>query len=182
MFYAPKDLAIRAVVPAATLVPAVRRIIANADPQQPVSDVRPLADILGAETETRQVQLRALVSFTAVSFVLAALGIHGLLAFRVSARFHEFGVRRALGAQSGAIVGMVVRQALALAAVGIGLGALLAWYAGRSLESLLAGISPADAVSASAAIALTLAMAAFGSIVPALRAVRADPVRALRAE
>jgi len=180
--YAPKDLVIKAGVPPASLIPAVRRIIAEADPRQPISDLRPLADVVAGETASRQVQLRALSVFAAAAVVLAALGIHGLLAFGVSARLREFGVRRALGAQTGAIVGMVVRQGLVLALAGTLLGAAAAWAAGRWLESLLAGVSPSDPLTFAAAAAIVLLVAATGSAFPALRAMRVDPAAALRSE
>ena len=180
--YAPKDLVIKAGVPPASLIPAVRRIIAEADPRQPISDLRPLADVVAGETASRQVQLRALSVFAAAAVVLAALGIHGLLAFGVSARLREFGVRRALGAQTGAIVGMVVRQGLVLALAGTLLGAAAAWAAGRWLEALLAGVRPSDPPTFAAAAAIVLLVAATGSALPALRAMRVDPATALRSE
>ena len=108
LFYVPQDLAIRASVPVTTLVPAVRAIIAAADPLLPIINVRTLEDIVSLETASRVVQLRVLGAFAAVAFLLAAIGIHGLLAFTVSARSREIGVRIALGAKARDIIGMVI--------------------------------------------------------------------------
>lgn len=108
--YIPKDLAIRSTVPMESLLPAVRRIVAAADPAQPISDVRPLADVVAGESAPRAVQLRLLGAFAAIAVLLAGLGIHGLLAFSLAQRFQEIGVRRALGAGGREIVALIVGQ------------------------------------------------------------------------
>ncbi|MDQ3441248.1 MAG: ABC transporter permease, partial [Planctomycetota bacterium] len=180
--YTPKDLVVKASTPPETLIPAIRSIIRQTDPQQAISDVRPLADIVGMETASRSVQVRVLGIFAAVAFLLAAVGIHGLLSFAVSQRTPEFGVRIALGAQRGDIVSMVLRQGALLAAAGVIPGIALAYAAGRALEALLAGVKPADAITFLAATGLCIAMTLGGSLLPALRALRIDPVRAIRAE
>jgi putative ABC transport system permease protein len=164
------------------LAPLVRRIVSEADPVQPVSDVRLLTDIVDGETATRAVQVRVLGAFALVAFLLAAIGIHGLLAFAVSSRSQEIGVRIALGARTGDILSMILREGLVLAAAGIGAGAGLAYLAGRALQSLLAGVSPGDVSTYSAAIGLAFVMTLAGSFLPALRAVRVDPLSALRAD
>ena len=110
IYYVPKDLVLRTSVPPAALVPALRRIIAAADSELPVSDVRMLGDVVAAETESRSVQARALAAFAAIAFLLAAVGIHGLLSFTVSSRSQEIGVRLALGAQRTNILGMIVAR------------------------------------------------------------------------
>jgi hypothetical protein len=116
-WYAPKDLVIRLSGDPGKLMPAIRRIIASADPEQPISDVQTLSAIVRAETTPRLVQLRVLGTFAAIAFVLAAIGIHGLLAFAVSNRAQEIGVRVAMGAQPGDILGMVMREGFMLAAI-----------------------------------------------------------------
>jgi putative ABC transport system permease protein len=181
-YYIPKDLVVRSTMPLEQLVPAVRQIIHAADPQQPLSDVRPLTAIVEAETASRALQARVLAGFALVAFLLAAIGIHGVLSFAVSQRTAEIGVRIALGAQRRDILAMVMKRGLALGAAGLIPGLALAYLAGRSLQSMLFGVSPADGVTFGAAIALTLLMAFVGTLLPTLRALRIDPIRAIRAE
>jgi predicted lysophospholipase L1 biosynthesis ABC-type transport system permease subunit len=180
--YMPKDLAVRITTRPAAVLSAIRAAVAKADPTIPISEVRPLSDIVDADTAPRQVQLRVLGGFAALAFLLAGLGIHGLLAFVVSQRAREIGVRMALGAQAGTIVGMVLRRGALLAAAGAILGAALAYAGGRAIQSLLAGVSPADLPTFLAAIGLSLAMTFLGSLFPALRAARLDPAAVIRAE
>ncbi len=181
-WYTPQDLAVRHSGDAALLLPALRRIVARADPAQPVADVRTLETILEGQTAPRRVQVRVLAGFAALAVLLAGVGIHGLLAFLVASRAREIGVRRAVGAGTRDILGLVLRQGARLGGVGIALGLALAWAAGRSLEALLAGVSPRDAAAFLGAAALVLLAALAGSLLPALRAARVDPLTAIRAE
>jgi putative ABC transport system permease protein len=182
VWYAPKDLVIRASGNTASLASALRRIIHEADPEQPVSNVRMLADIVEAETAPRQVQVTVLGAFALVSFLLAAIGIHGLLSFAVSNRTQEIGVRIALGATRGNILAMVMREGIVLSVIGIALGTVLAYAVGLNLQALLAGVKPGDSATFLSAIALCLVMTLAGSLMPALRAVRVDPTTAIRVE
>jgi putative ABC transport system permease protein len=181
-WYAPKDLAVRTAGDPMSLVPALRRIIRQADSQQPISGVQPMADLVSAETESRRVQLAVLGAFGAVAFLLAAVGIHSLLAFAVSQRTQEIGVRMALGAQRSDILGMTLRDGFRLALAGIAAGVAVAYGAGQLLESLLAGVKPHDAATFAAAAGLAMVMTLAGSLAPAIRAVRVDPTAAIRAE
>ena len=110
------------------------------------------------------------------------VGIHGLLAFAVSSRTAEIGVRVALGAQRRDILTLTVGEGVRLALSGIGMGMVLAYFAGRLLQSLLAGVSPWDPATFAAAVLLSLAMTGAGTLLPALRALRVDPTTAMRAE
>lgn len=181
-FYAPKDLVIRASVPAATLIPAVRAIISSVEPNMPITAVQTMEQLVAGETAPRVVQLRVLGGFAAIAILLAAIGIHGLLAFTVSSRSREIGVRMALGASSRDIMRMVMARGLMLAFTGVVIGAAAAYAAGRSMRALLFGIDPADAVTFGAAVALGVLMTLAGSLLPAWRAVRVDPIAATRAE
>ena len=180
--YAPKDLVIHSLQPAEGLLPAIRQIIHTADPAQPISDVRTMDEVVAGETESRTIQMRVLVVFTGVAIVLAGLGIYGLLAFTVSMRQQEFGIRMALGAARGDIFKMVLAQGARLAVAGLLPGLALAYLAARLMESLLAGVRPADALTFSTAAALCLITTLLGTLLPALRAVRADPTAVMRAE
>lgn len=181
-WYAPKDLAIRYSGDGDSLIPAIRRIVAEADPQQPISDIRSMDDIIAEQTAARRIQVRVLAGFALIAMFLAGIGIHGLLSFTVSNRAQEIGVRIAVGAQSADIVGMVLRESAALALAGTVAGVALSWAAGRMLQSVLAGVQPLDVVSWGAAIALVICMTLAGSLLPAVRAVRVDPLTAIRAE
>jgi predicted permease len=179
-WYAPKDLAIRTSVAAGQVMPAVRRIMAEADPEQPVSDVQTLSDIVDSDSAPRAVQVRVLSGFAFLAFVLAGVGVHGLLSFSVSTRSQEFGVRIAIGAQSRNIFGMVLREGVLLCAVGGGAGLALAYAAGRWMQAVLAGVDPGDPLAFLAGLVLIVLMALAGTLPPALRAVRTDPISVIR--
>ena len=127
-------------------------------------------------------QVRVLGAFAVIAFVLAAIGLHGLLSFAVSQRTQEIGVRVALGAGPGDILSMVVARAVRLGAVGVVIGLSAAYAAARSMEALLAGVDPGDTETFIAAIALVVVMLALGTTVPTLRALSVDPIRAIRCE
>ena len=180
--YSPQDLVVRASGDPLSLLPAIREIVHRADPEQPIARVRMLSAIVGGETAPRRIQVHVLAGFAATAFLLAAVGLHGLLSFAVSTRAQEIGVRIALGARSADILGMVLRDAVAMAGVGVLLGLALAYAAGRGLEALLAGVRPGDAATFLAATGLAVVMTLAGSLVPALRALSVDPLAAMRAE
>lgn len=180
--YAPKDLVIRASVEPASLIASLRRIVRKADPQLAISDVRTLEDIVDADIGPRLAQVRVLSVFAGLSLLLAGLGIHGLLSYAVSERIPEIGLRLALGAQPGSILRMVLGDGARLALIGGGLGLPLGYAAGRTIQALLAGVTPGDPATFAAGLALALLMTLTGSLAPALRALRVDPTVALRSE
>ena len=181
-FYAPKELVIRAGVPAATLAPAVRAIIANAAPDLPVTAVQTMAQLLAGETAPRQVQLRVLGGFAVIALLLAAIGIHGLLAFTVASRAREIGVRIALGAKARDIMWMVIGRSAMLTVIGVIVGAALAYAAGRSMQAVLFGVDPANVTVFAVSVILAALMAMAGTLLPAWRAIRVDPIEVTRAE
>ena len=181
-FYAPQDLVIRTTVAPSSLMPALRSIVARADPQLPITNMRTLVDLIALETAPRVIQLRVIGAFAVVAMLLAAIGIYGLLAFSVSARAREIGVRIALGAKGQDIMWMIMGRSAALALVGVTIGAALAYAAGRSMQSLLAGVNPGDITVFAAAIVVSIVMTIAGSILPAWRAVNTDPMTVTRTE
>ena len=181
-FYVPKDLVIRASGNPRLILPAVRRIIQKADPEQPISDIRTLSEIVQENTAPRSIQVRIIAVFAALAFLLAGLGIHGLLSFTVSTRSSEIAVRIALGAQPRNILRIVLQDSFLLASAGVVLGVALAYAAARAMQALLAGLSPADATTFIVASALCFLMTILGSLAPALRALRVDPIASIRAE
>ena len=181
-FYSPKDLVIRASVPSTTLASAVRAIIGEAAPELPITQVQTMEQLVAGETEPRAVQLRVLGGFAVIALLLAAIGIHGLLAFTVAARAREIGVRIALGAKARDIMWMVMGRSAALTVIGVLAGAALAYAAGRSMQALLFGIDPANPTVFGAAVAMSALMALAGSLLPAWRAMRVDPIEVTRSE
>jgi putative ABC transport system permease protein len=178
----PKDLVIRYAGTTGTLLPAVRRIVAAADPEQPISDVRTMEDVVAGETATRRAQLRVLGALAAIALLLSGIGVYGLLAYTVSQRSREIGVRLALGAEPAGVARMIVSQGMKLALVGIVPGVLTAYAAARGMRALLFGVDPADPATILGAVTLVVIMTLAGSLVPALRAVRLNPMLALRVE
>jgi putative ABC transport system permease protein len=181
-WFAPKDLAIRSRVPSEALVPSIRRVIAQTDPEQAVSDVQSLSQILDEDIAPRVTQLRVLGGFSLIAILLAGIGIYGLLSFAVSNRSQEIGVRMAVGAQSRDILAMILRESFVLACAGTAAGIALAYVAARSLESLLAGVQPSDPRAYVTAVFIALCTSLGGSLWPAIRALRIDPMSAIRAE
>jgi predicted permease len=186
--YMPKDLVVKLDPRQASerhmgaVAAAVRRIVASVDPNQPIADIQPLAAIVDGETTARAVQVRVLGAFAALACLLAAVGLHGLLAFVVSARAREFGVRQALGAEPREILALVARHGLVLGLAGVAVGVIAAYLAGRWMESLLVGVSPVDVPALAIAVSLSIAMTLAGSLLPALRAARISPSEAMRLE
>ena len=117
-----------------------------------------------------------------MAFLLAGIGIHGLLAFAVSSRTREIGLRMALGARSSELIAMVMRRGLLLAALGVSLGVMLAFAVGRALQAVLAGVSPSDPQTFAGAVTLVVLVTLLGCLAPAIRAVRVDPITAIRTE
>jgi predicted permease len=184
--YIPKDLVVRTDGPSGRgtpgLLPRIREIVKAVDPEQPISDVRTMSEIVGEETAPRVAQLRLLGALAAIALLIAGFGVHGLLTFTVSQRAQELGVRRALGAQTGDIIGLVLREGLALALIGAAIGVAVAYAAARGMSALLFGVRPEDPVTIAAAAALCFVTAVAGCVRPAMQAARVDPLSALRTE
>jgi predicted permease len=180
--YTPKDLVVRSALPSGTLVPALRRIIHEADPLQPISDVQTMDDIIATQTSSRLAQLRVLMILAGVALILSAVGIHGLLSFTVSRRSREIGVRMALGAEASQVRRMVLREGIVLAIAGVIPGAVIAYAAGRGMQALLVGVNPGDVPTFVAAATLCAVTTILGCLRPAFHASRVDPMSAIRAE
>jgi len=166
----------------ASLAPVLRRAVATLDPGAPVFDVRALDDLLGAASAQRRVAAIFTAGVGAVTLLLAALGVYGLLASSVAARTRELGVRRALGSSSLRIVGLVAKEALQMSALGIAAGVAVAVAAARVIQAQLYGVAATDPRAIGAVAALLILIAAASALAPALRAARVDPVTALKSE
>jgi len=166
----------------ATLAPAVRAAIWSVDKDQPVVRVATMRELVEASVADRRFALIVFEAFGVAALLLAAIGLYGILSVSVTERTREIGVRSALGASSRDILALVLRQGMLFAAVGVALGLVLAWAAGRSLAALLFELPPLDPVTYGSVVALLLGVSALACWGPAWRAARLDPAITLRAE
>ena len=158
----------------------IRRAVAEAQPAAVVTSVQPMDALIGKTLGRRRNQLGMLGLFSGIALLLAALGLYATMAFIVAQRTQEIGVRMALGAAASQVRLMVVREAAAMAGIGLAIGLAAAWAAKRAIASMLYGVTGADLLTyAGAALVLLLAMLA-ASYAPARRASRVDPMVALR--
>jgi len=166
----------------ARLAEALRRTLATLDPDVPVRHVRPMEEVIGDTVRARRLAVLLVGGFAALALILAAVGLYGLLAYTVTLRARELGVRQALGADRRELVGLVLRQGVGRAAVGVAIGVPAAVLAARTLRSLLFEVRPGDPITLALVAAVLLAVAAAASWVPARRAARVDAARVLRGE
>jgi len=177
------SIVLKTAVPPATVTDAARRAVYATDPNMPAANVRTLEQIVARSISQPRFYTTLLAIFAGLALVLAAIGIFGVLSYAVAQRTREIGIRMALGAQGRTVLGLVVRQALLLAAAGVGIGVILALGLSRSLVSkMLFSTSPHDAATFVSVAALLGAVALVASYIPARRATRVDPIVALRAE
>jgi putative ABC transport system permease protein len=181
-WYAPRDLVIRTSGEPMSLVSAVTDSVHEVDRDQPVSNIRTMKEVLGQEFGQRETGTTLLGVFAALAMGLAAIGLYGVLSYFVSQRIPEFGVRMALGAQSRDIVWLVLKRGMGMVMLGIAIGTAAAFALTRLMQSLLFEVSASDP-TVFAAIALLLAAVAFlACVIPARRAMKIDPMVALRYE
>jgi len=173
-------LVVRTAMDPASLAKPVREVVRAVDPNQPVARVRTLQEIVSHSAMVSRVMVRTLGVFAALALALAGVGLYGVVAYSVSQRTHEFGVRIALGAAPGRVVGMVLRQGMSLAAIGLAIGAAGGLAVARLLASLQDGVEPHDPLTLASVAATLGAVALAACFAPARRATRVDPIAALR--
>jgi putative ABC transport system permease protein len=166
----------------AQLLAAVRTSVASLDPNLPLASARTLQRVIGDATDRPRALMLLMGVFAAIALVLSALGIYSVLSYGVNQRRQELSVRMALGAQPGDVLWLVVRQGLTLTVMGGLLGAAGAFALGRTLSSLLYGVSAGDITAFGAGVGLALGTALIACLLPARRAARLDPLSGLRAE
>ena len=164
------------------IVEQVKRAIARADPTQAVSQVRTMEQVAALSTARPRLRAQLVVAFAALAVLLAAVGIFSVLTFMVQQRAREFSVRLAVGANARDLLRLVLGGGLRLTAIGEGIGAVASALMVRSLATLLFGVPPLDPLTFVVAPLALMLVALLACLMPALRALRADPVAALRAE
>jgi ABC-type antimicrobial peptide transport system permease subunit len=166
----------------AALAPSIRRVVSSLDASLPIAQMRSMDDVFTAALARPHVLAELLGTFATIALVLAAVGTYGVLAYSITQRAREIGIRIALGASARNVRRMVLRQGLGLAVVGLALGLLGAAVLGRLTGTLLFGVRPVDSMTYTGVSVFMLVVAGAASLVPALRATRMDPLDALRAD
>jgi putative ABC transport system permease protein len=173
---------VRAFEPPAAITSAARDIVHQVDKDLTLIDIRTVADAVHESTKGERFRSSVLAGFAVAALLLAGIGIYGVLAYLVALRTREIGVRMALGARVGQLVGLVFQQGMKPVLIGLSAGLLCALAAARLIRTQLFGIDSSDPGIYVATIAILAAVAAAACSIPALRAARVDPVVALRAE
>ena len=175
-------VAVRVNADATGLIPVLRHEVAALDPMLPLANVKLLAELVDASVAGRRFTLIAFLVFGAIAVVMSAVGVYGVLASIVGQRTKEIGLRLAVGATPSAIVRMFVREGAVLIVIGVIGGLATSLAAGRWMAALLFGVTPADPTTFVAAVVMLVLTAALATYIPARRAARIDPARALRSE
>jgi putative ABC transport system permease protein len=164
------------------VAPAIRNGLSAIDPTQSFYSIKTLEEVLSDSIAPRRFNLLLLGTFAIVALVLAALGVYGVVAYAVSERTHEIGIRMALGAKRSNVVRMMVAQGMWSVVAGLAVGLFGAWAATRLIAGLLYGVEPHDTATFALATLALGSTACLACVVPALKAALVDPARALRAE
>jgi putative ABC transport system permease protein len=180
--YGSMTLAIRATGNAQTLTNTVIGLIRQQDPLLAVTDVKTMGEVISVSVAQRRLLMLFVSIFAAAALILVAVGIYGVIAYSVTERTQEIGIRMALGAQRAGVLKMIVGQALLLSAMGVVFGSICAALLSRVLTGFLFAISPIDPLTFAAGGSLVMTVALAASSFPGLRATRVDPVVALRGE
>ena len=175
-------LAVRTEQNPLSLAGAVRNEIWATDPNQPVSEMRAMSELVAASVSQPRFNLLLIGTFATVALLLATVGIYGVISYSVSQRKHEIGVRMALGAAGRDVLGLVLRQGLTVAGIGLGIGVLGAVWLTGLLTNMLYGVSQVDLTTYTAVVLLLGGVALAACAVPALRASRVQPVEVLKQE
>jgi predicted permease len=178
----PRALAVRTNGYPTSLLSAVRRAVWSVDPDQPLSNVMTMDDILDREVDQRRVQTLLLGGLAILALMLACVGIYGVMAYLVAQQNHEIGIRVALGARPRDILGFVLGRGTKLTFAGVGIGLIAAVAFTRLMNSLLYGVSPIDPLTFACVATLLTFVALAASYIPARGAMRVDPMVALRHE
>jgi putative ABC transport system permease protein len=181
-WYSGLYLTLRTSLSAEVVIAQARAVVASLDRTLPLYEIRSMQDRVDQSLGARRLAMGVLTAFAALALLLALLGVYGVLSYSISRRTHELGIRLALGAVPGDMVRMVLGSGLALAAAGAAAGLAGFFFAARLLSAILYGVTAHDPATIAAGVGLLAASAALAAYLPARRAARVDPVRALREE
>ncbi|HVG29698.1 MAG TPA: ABC transporter permease [Pyrinomonadaceae bacterium] len=176
------SLAVRAAGDPAALTASIRSVVREIDPDQPISAVQTMNDIVASTISPQKFATWMLGLFAATALVLAALGIYGVMAYSVTQRTHEIGIRMALGANRGDVLKMIVRQGMKLTLLGVGIGLVGSFLVTRAMTTLLFGVKATDPLTYGGVAILLAGVALLSCLLPARRATKVDPMIALRYE
>ena len=181
-FFLPEFLVVRASGDLMSLVPPLRRAIASVDPEQPISAIRTMDELLDSTIVDRRQQTTLLGIFASISVLLAALGLYAVLAYGVAQRKQEIAVRMAVGASRSSVLRAIAWDGQRLALMGLAIGLTGAWATSRTIESLLRDVTTSDPLTYGVAGAVLWAIAVVACVIPALRAARVSPATLLRGD
>jgi ABC-type antimicrobial peptide transport system permease subunit len=176
------SMAIRSSLPPQVVAAHARTVVRQLDPALPVYDVKPMEQRIAESVAARRLAITVIAGFAGLSFLLAVLGVYGVISYATSQRTKELGIRIALGADPGSVVRLVLVSGVTLAGVGALVGAAASLGLGGALRALLYGVAPQDPTTIAFCVAALTAAALVACYLPARRAARVDPVTALREE
>jgi len=165
-----------------TLFSAFRREVGSLDSSLPVTDLRTMEDQVNEALSPQRMMAVLSAFFGILATVLASVGLYGVMAYTVSRRTREIGIRVALGAARGDLLGLVMREVILLTAIGVAIAIPVSLWLGRLVRNQLFGIVPTDGASLVLAVLMLISVALLAGYIPAERASRVDPIRALRYE
>jgi ABC-type antimicrobial peptide transport system permease subunit len=177
-----KTLIVRTALDPRQLAPSIRQQLHALDPNLPFAEVTTMDELIFQQTADRRYTTGLFALFAAIGFLLAGIGVYGVVSYVVAQRTSEMGLRMALGAQRGDVLWLIVRQGIGMAGAGAAAGLFGAWAFRKAVSQLVFGISPVDPITFSAAGALLVGLAAAACLAPARRAMKVDPIVALRYE
>jgi putative ABC transport system permease protein len=175
-------LAVRTNLEPASVTSAIRQQVLDVDKNMPIYEVSTMDQLLANSVVQPRLNLTLLVAFAAIALVLAAVGIYGVMAYTVTQRTHEIGIRMAMGAQSEDVLRQVLAEGARLAAIGLAIGLAGSLVASRLIATLLFGVKPTDPVTFAAVTVILASVSLAACYIPARRATRVDPLVALRYE
>jgi putative ABC transport system permease protein len=175
-------IAVRSLLPPKAIAAQIRSTLLSIDPNLAVADIQTMSELESAASARRRFQTSLLTVFAGIALFLALVGLYGLMAYSVSRRTREVGIRMALGAQRSDVVMLVLRKAALLLALGLLSGLVASWFATRAIQAFLFGVGRHDPITILSVCALLAISGLIAAIIPARRAASIDPMQALRTE